>query len=101
MPNTTSSNLGAPTVSTSLQEHDKMFFKHLRKIYKYMAAIERGNKAAAKNAQKDADSIERQYFSDCIEPLNRYVRETYITDNESSHGSLTNTMTSGFSDNYL
>ena len=62
-----------------------------------MGAIERGNK---EKAEKD-ESDKANYYSDCLDPLNKYVRDTYVNDNESSHGSLITTMTSNFSENSI
>ena len=75
-----------------------MFFKHVKKIYKYMNTIERGNKEAKKDDKDEKDKM--KFYSDCLGPLNKYVRETY-NDNESSNGSLITTMTSNFSEHSI
>jgi hypothetical protein len=86
------SSIGAP-VSSSRQEGDQVFFKHIRRIYKYLAALEKSTRASDLD-----DTTSPRYFSDCIEPLNNYVRRNFLSDNDSSRGSLITTMTSGFSE---
>jgi len=85
---------GVPNLNQNSQESDTSFFRHIRKIHKYLVALERGQKKKG----KASDAPDQKFFSDCLDPLSKYVKQNFLSDDESSRGSMITTMTSNFSD---
>lgn len=64
-------------------DSDMKFFKHVRKIYKYLAVI-------------DKFKTEEIRYSECFEPLSNFIKEKTDWENKSNGMSMT-TLTSEFS----
>ena len=73
----------SPNASANFSESDMRFFKHLRKIYKYIAVIDK----------LKSDEIR---YSECFEPLSNFIKDKTDWENKSNGMSMT-TLTSNFS----
>ena len=69
--------------SGNFSESDLKFFKHIRKIYKYLAVMDK---------LKTGEIL----YSECFEPLSNYIKDKTDWENKSNGMSMT-TLTSNFS----